>query len=286
MVAGPVRVVVLADLHATSLPPGDEADSWLSTKAPRTPTTHPLIGLEAYFNDFPQHVDLLLVAGDICDKADSKALTETWSDLTHLAGTLGAKMIATAGNHDLDSRHLGPDMDPRGTLYDLDPPFPTGCEAERDRFWARNYVVVDGPTGADGRPEWRVVTLNSAAFHGYSGRDGDELNYGRVSVRTVQRLRAEISELPESKLNILMLHHHIAPMPLPGETDKSQMIDAEHLTEFLEETGSWIVFHGHTHQAKIMFGGAGAYNTVFSAGSMSAFPHKTLAGSGTANQPT
>ncbi|MDO3639751.1 metallophosphoesterase family protein [Mycolicibacterium arseniciresistens] len=287
-----LTAVVVSDLHATSTQPGDSAGSWLTTHTPRNRREHPLVGLREYFEDAKMRADLLLVAGDICDKADGLALEGAWTDLAALADALGARLIATAGNHDLDSRHKSGDMDPRGALYDLVPPFPALDPESRDQFWAKNYSIVEGTessaTGNDGEGAsvpWRVVTLNSAAFHGYAGGDGPELDHGRISPRTARRLRAELDAGQRAVVNILLVHHHLQQMPYVDTQERSMIQDVELLTQLLEDHSPWIVIHGHKHRARVMYApGEGFSATIFSAGSLSAYPEGQNAGAGITNQ--
>ena len=284
--ASTFRAVVVSDLHATSRPPGDAAGSWLTTTTPRTVTDHPLIGLQTYLEGLPDKPALILCAGDICDKADEQALTTTWADLVAMADSVGAVLVATAGNHDVDSRHQH-ELDPRGVLYDLDPCFPARDAQGRDEYWSKNFTVIDGPsTGDTAAPlAWRVVTLNSSAFHGYSAADGPELEHGRVSPRTVRRLRDDLRGRPDALVNILLMHHHLEQLPTVELDDKSQLLGAEELGQLLEVEGPWLVVHGHKHRARILFAhGEGASATIFAAGSMSAYPYGQVAASGITNQ--
>jgi predicted phosphodiesterase len=243
------------------------------------------VGLEAYLDEAAVRPDLLLCAGDICDKADEVALTMTWSDLAGMAERLGARLIATAGNHDLDSRHKS-DLDPRGVLYDLEPPFPALNTVARDEYWAKNFSIIDGPADdTSGSLAWRVVTMNSSAFHGYIGVEGPELDHGRVSPRTSRRLRAELAARPNAQLSILLIHHHLVQLPNVDLKEHSRIRDGEELAQLLESEGPWLVVHGHKHRARILFAhGEGSSATIFAAGSMSAYPYGQVAAAGVTNQ--
>lgn len=169
-----LRVLVLSDLHYTTAPSNDAAGSWLTTDTPKTNQDHPLFALNDLLKDQPP-IDLILCAGDICDKADGTALAQAWRELNDLAAHSGARLIATVGNHDLDSRD-SKEIDPRGVLYDLSPAFPSGDEAIRDKYWARNFAIIDGPLSEQAATvPWRVATVNSSAFHGYSSKTNGQV---------------------------------------------------------------------------------------------------------------
>jgi predicted phosphodiesterase len=279
-------VVVVADLHATSEPPGDGAQSWLTTRTPRTASEHPLVGLREYLVDHEVQPHLILCAGDICDRADEQALAAAWADLNEVAGSVNARLVATAGNHDLDSRHQH-DLDPRGALFDLDPAFPAGTAETRDQYWAKNYTVIDGPAAPDEDDlvEWRVVTVNSSAFHGYAGQEGPELEHGRISQRTVRRLRDDLKSLPAARVKILLVHHHIEQLPNVDLKEQSKIVDGEQLAALLESDSPWLVIHGHKHRGRILYAhGEGSSAAVFAAGSLSAYPYGQTGASGIQNQ--
>jgi predicted phosphodiesterase len=270
MNSGAVSIMVISDLHATSRSPGDGAGSWITTTTTRDTHNHPIVGLTSLVEQQGIKVDLLLCAGDITDKADSAALTQTWADINALAATAGATLIATAGNHDLDSQH-GTEIDPRGVLFDLHPKFPHDDEQSRADYWSRNYCIVDGPVEDDG-VRWRVVSLNTSAFHGMTSEQGKELDFGRISHRTVQRLAADLEKRPHTTLQVLLLHHHVVQLPDVDMAESSQIREIEHLLSLMERTGPWLVVHGHKHRPYFMYASGGAGSAaVFSSASMSAY---------------
>lgn len=259
--------MVVSDLHATSRPPDDKAGSWITTTTLRDDRNHPLVSLPAAITASGASVDIVLCAGDITDKADATALTTTWTDLNDAAQSLDAKLIATAGNHDLDSRH-GTEIDPRGVLFDLQPLFPFNDAGARAEYWSKNYCVVEGSTGD---VSWRVVALNTSAFHGLSSELGDELDFGRVSARTTSRLTEELASRPRADVQILLLHHHIQQMPDVDLAEQGLVREVEGLLMLLERTGPWTAIHGHKHRPYIQYAaGGGGSAAIFSAASMAA----------------
>ncbi len=73
-------------------------------------------------------------------------------------------MLATIGNHDLDSRGLeeetGDDFDPKGNVLLLDPPFPYDNNYRDNQYLARNFCITHSNDAT-------FVNINSCAFHGY-----------------------------------------------------------------------------------------------------------------------
>ncbi|CDK01635.1 conserved hypothetical protein [Microbacterium sp. C448] len=267
-----ISILVVSDLHASSSAPGDKAGSWITTTTTRDERNHPIVGLRHVLEREKLFPTLLLCAGDITDKADSAALVDAWRDVNDLAGSRGSTLIATAGNHDVDSRG-GTEIDPRGVLFDLAPLFPHDADASRADYWSRNYCIIDAAAPADDGPiPWRVVAVNSSAFHGLSSKQGEELDHGRVSKRTTNRLESDLQGRAPAQIQILLLHHHVEQLPDVDTDEHGQVREAEHLLAMLERTGPWLVVHGHKHRPYFQYarGGAGSA-AVFSAASMAAF---------------
>ncbi len=215
------------------------------------------------------------------DKADAGAQTFAWEKLQGLAAKLGASLIATAGNHDMDSRHTT-EHDAKGILQSLTPMFPGLPESDCDRYWARNFVVVDT------EPHWRMVVLNSSAYHGGGTPKDDpdfataEFERGRVSDRTTQAISAQLRGEVRKPLNILLCHHHpLRNAEMPQFIDYSEMRGGDTLINVLNDldVGDWIIIHGHKHFPRIWYGPSesGRAPVVFSAGSFSVKLYSELA---------
>jgi 3',5'-cyclic AMP phosphodiesterase CpdA len=265
---GTLQILVLSDIHAFGARSNPASEpSW--TKANVT-TLGPFSALERLLAEAEApNADIILCPGDICDQADEQGLSYAWNRLTSLASQLGAQLVATAGNHDLDSRFLTSRFNPKGTLQRLAPPFPHASHGASDQYWARNYAaIVDGST--------LVVTLNSAAFHGYHNDDQmmAEFNHGRVSEETVSDLYATLDgmDLRGIEHRLLLCHHHPQMIgPFPDVEGDSAMKDAHLLLNRLSgDAAPWLIVHGHRHYPDLSYAQGGANSPViFSAGSFS-----------------
>ena len=263
-----VRIAIVSDIHVfNGASAKADGPSFIGTADPEdAPERHPFTGLRHLIEHEEIRADLLICPGDLADKADPSALNYAWKKLNDLKAQLNAEhLLATSGNHDVDSRNMHGDHDPKGSLQSLRPMFPAGEENLCDRYWSRNFAVFL-------RGEMRVVLLNSSAFHGY-GRDADpEFKHGRVSSHTISALRRAL-EGSEWRINILVCHHHPAPYNPVGEEDYSEMLGGDQLLELLNsgDFGSWILIHGHKHYPRLAYASGGASSPViFSAGSFSA----------------
>ena len=183
MIRGP-RLVILSDLHADdstfSTPispdaPGPNAPgrrSWIDFGERARTSVDPLHTFKATVRNEKLQAEFLVVPGDICDRANGKALESAWKVIHELAHMLGdAEVIATAGNHDLDSRYRVQPYDPRATLRGLKPSFPTKGKSDCQAFWADSWAVLE-------RGPCRFLVVNSCAYHG--GKD-KEIYHGRIA---------------------------------------------------------------------------------------------------------
>lgn len=262
-----LQIAILSDVHAyaskTTNPP-----SYVTPAAPADDhLNNPIAGLKKLVEDEKLQCNALLCAGDMCDKADPNAQTFMWDQLHQIGDCLKAEAVfAVPGNHDLDSRYAQSDHDPKAHLQSLDPLFPLTDENASNKFWARHFAFLEFPN-------WRLLLLNSAAFHGGGKKQAEEFERGRVSQKTIVAIESYMKGADPKPLNLLLCHHH----PLKNDDielkDYSQMVGGDLLLNLIGrgKYGDWIVIHGHKHYPRIWYGaGTGSAPVVFSAGSFSA----------------
>jgi len=266
-----ISLLVISDIHASENDlASDNAVSWYSTLPEYDlPLRNPFFGIPKLLKDEGLSADLILCPGDLADCAIPMAQEKAWSRLEKLRGEIGARrLVATVGNHDIDSRTKFSAFDPKTTLQSLTPVFPGLTEAQCDFFWARNFAILED-AGV------RFVVLNSAAFHGIHSGDPESLNreylHGRVSDRTIEAIASKLST-ETYKLNILLMHHHIYRNEHITDADYSEMKNGQALVRRLIElpSGPWLVVHGHQHYPDLFYATGGSTSpVVLSAGSMS-----------------
>lgn len=254
-----VRVAVLSDIHAYSTR-GLQRPSFATT-VDREHDHDPLGDLARLIDREELEVDVLLCGGDLGDRADADAIRFVWSHLPVLCDRMGAgHLLATAGNHDVDSRFTLSAFDPRKILQDLEPPFPGGSEDEADQYWGpRHYLIRT-------TDDLRVVTLDTTGFHGAPG----EHAHGRLSPQTVTRLATALRTTPAPPVNILLTHHQ--PLPDGDIPDDGRGASNDLLTLLASgDVGDWMIIHGHRHWPAVGYANAQPRSPiVFSAGSLSA----------------
>lgn len=268
-----LRIAVMSDLHADRRIPGTSGaappmESHLDVDMSEANVSqHPIRALESLIDAQSLRADLLICPGDITHKAKPEPLQYAWRRVHDIGKKLGVSaVVATAGNHDVDSRYAYNDHDARGMMQGLVPLFPLSDPSANDHFWARHYVVLE-------RDKYRLVILNSSAYH---GGEPEEIKHGRVARRTIDALRSDIVEAQQKNkgtvLNILVCHHHPQRHPGVSIPDYEAMVLGPDLLELLGsgDLGRWLVIHGHKHNPRLTYaGGTASSAVVFSAGSFS-----------------
>lgn len=242
-------LAVVSDLHAFSSKE-NSFGSVLDFSPTQPRSSNPLSDLIDAARTHPIIADTLVCSGDICNRADYGGLKAAWLGLQDLRTALSAEtLIATCGNHDLDSRFLStdPDPDPKGGLLSLLPPFPFSDEALSNKYWAKNYALVALSSGV------LVVSLNTSAYHGGLS---EEIHHGRISKRTIDSLATELQHTQPAIAHVLLCHHH--PLPLngwgPGVPDNEFMKNGQELLDALSRAtnSNWVVIHGHRHHPRLI----------------------------------
>ena len=190
-----MRILVISDVHAYSKIPSDGSKPSY-VKAGDTGDRSPLHQFEELVRSglIPKP-DLVICPGDLGHQADQAGQAFAWEFLKRLAELSTRRLlIAATGNHDVDSRYQSDDFDAKGLLLDLRPSYPivsdlTNKSSDDEQaeltYWARNFCIV----WIDG---CRFVVLNSCAFHGVGKPDAPEYDHGRISSRTLERLKLAI----------------------------------------------------------------------------------------------
>lgn len=266
-----MKILVVSDIHACakSQPDASQRSYVHAGQGVSSSPTEEFVSLISSNLEFKP--DIVVCCGDMGDQADPTGIPHSWKFLNDLVSISSKSLLlATAGNHDLDSRLNYHDYDAKGTLQDLSPPFPivSGDESFLSideienhglRFWAENFYVVI-------MDDVRFVVLNSSAFHGYgkslSEEKSPEHEHGRISDLTIKRItkflteqNQQLAKKSDSKIviNILVCHHHLEKDGSVDDPDYSAMRGAHALIETLSDTniGRWFVIHGHRHRPRL-----------------------------------
>lgn len=259
------RFLILSDIHACDEDPASpQAPSYVSSfNSAAAARIDPLTDLERLVSEADLCPDYILCAGDITNRSSPTAFNYAWGRLHKLASAANATLVSTVGNHDLDSRFMANKYDPRGYAMSLDPSLPTNDRLSYLEFWAQNFTLLS-------YEDCNVVVLNTAAYHGVGTDIQKEIEHGRISDVTLEKLEEAIANAPSRSTNILLCHHH----PIRGDQGDH---DLEGLTRGGEKlvdlvgrsTRPWIIVHGHKHVPDLFYGHGGGSNAPVVLGSAS-----------------
>ena len=261
--AGPesLRILVLSDIHAHMREPGTDNTASISfhgsgARANALFAAVPIAIEKAVSGP----VDAVVCAGDLTDQCDATALTAVWSKLCALADELKAPLIATAGNHDHD-RSGG---QPQEHLKALDPPFPMRTAQSRSDFFADDvaHMIVKGRL---------FITVNSASLTAVNKQDSPQNWCGQLTDTAKRAISRIIEDNREHAPGVLVVHHHPVQLPYVDLDERSLIANVQPMLDVLEESGPWLIIHGHKHRPWVQYApGGGDSAVLFSAGSFSA----------------
>lgn len=249
------NIAVVSDLHAY-VGENSSKNSLLDFGGVSTGGQNPLVTLVKHIREQKISADILVCAGDICNQADIDGFSRAWDVLHEMNDALGSEcLIATCGNHDLNSRYLlekgADDPDPKGALLSLEPSFPFEDAETNNQYWAQNFAIRNF------HDECCVVVLNTSAYHG--GAEG-EVEHGRVSQRTIDAILKQLKGYANKSLYILVCHHHLLEMNgwTKSKNDYEFVRNGTHLLQELEKATrkNWLVIHGHRHHPRLLYGPA------------------------------
>lgn len=258
-----MRFLIISDIHCCSSAIGaHDAVSYVSNKTPHGSRSDPFSSIKNAIGGCP--IDLLLCPGDITDKAEPDTLLYAWNSLRRLSEELECELIACSGNHDLDSRYKT-GVDPAGLAMSLDPSLPVEDRFHFLEYWAEKFTILE-------RGDAALLVLNTAAYHGAGEAQAEEIQHGRISDYTLERISSALAAKSGFGYGILLCHHHLAKNNEIRESDYSEAIGGQQLLTILERTGKpWLVVHGHKHRPRILYAqGGGSSPILIGAASFSA----------------
>lgn len=266
-----LTIAVASDLHAISSISGESRRSHLLvTENENHASVNPIGGLLQLVNAEQLRCDLFISPGDLGDLADPQGIRYAWDALHRVGQRMNAELVlATTGNHDLDSRHLHNEVDAEELLKGLVPPYPFPEESNNNQYWARKFSVWE-------RPLYRLIALNSSAYHIQKQQEQER---GRISKDSLVRIKNYLDSSEIKLLNVCICHHHPQQHSELNLGDYDWMREGQQLLDLLGagNYGAWIVIHGHKHHPKITYASGGLNSPiVFSAGSLSAVLYPEL----------
>lgn len=271
-----LRLAVMSDLHVDETENNDTR-MFVEPGAARI-GQYPMSDLDRLIRQESIQADYLLLPGDTANKANAQGLQYGWRRAHAAAQSLGAKLVATSGNHDVVTH--APSADRSQMLKNLLPSFPTGNQTLDQAYWTNGWCVLE-------EDDHRVLVLDSTAgFPPYPAgptvADEDLAAYfhivdrGSLRPNVEQELEAYLERAPE-KLSIALIHHHPIEHQLRAHLQDSYgpMQRGGELMNLLTaayRTGRWLLVHGHKHIPQIASAATVSANgpLVFCSGSLGA----------------
>lgn len=271
-----MKFAIVSDIHGT--PSSASSDSYTTTTPPPAPPNqHPLEDLIRQATLNPDlAADALICCGDMTNRASPEGTLYVWGRLGILAEALGAAVVvASPGNHDLQSRADGGDS--RSVLINLIPSYPTRDKDRDSVFWSDGYTTVESD-------DYRIVTLNTCLHHTTPDpsmtdeerkRHNARLERGELEDSTIDSLVTSVKALAPKPINILVCHHHLIEHEQLDafSDDYGKVLRGNRLLWELDScsAGRWIVVHGHKHIPRLLYSfGSSNAPVVFGAASLGA----------------
>ncbi|MFA5117466.1 MAG: metallophosphoesterase [Candidatus Omnitrophota bacterium] len=246
-----LNIAVLSDLHCSTSP----GESFLDCSVSTLPD--PVCKLISLIKSQGLSAEILLICGDISNKADTSGTKYAWKQIYEIKKALKARhLIATLGNHDV-SRKRSTSSPFRGVKSLKD--FPVKSSNARKSYWGEHFCFEE-------KNNFRILVLNSAYDHGAS----IERDHGKIDHGALDAIEKFLNGRPKKYFQIAIMHHHPIAHDIPYVTRNDLMLNGDTLISLLEKINFDIVIHGHKHYPRLRYA-PGGYSAlpIFASGSFS-----------------
>jgi 3',5'-cyclic AMP phosphodiesterase CpdA len=237
-----LSIAIISDLHCHPSDNGSN-DTYLNTDMLRTPILdHPVESIIKLIKDEALTTDLTLCPGDFTNKSNRQGFISGWDFSLEVHNKLkGEKIIATIGNHDVDSF---------GTISDysyeiargIKKGFPYEDPNDCDTFWSKGCAFVEGDN-------YRILVINSSHFH-YTKKAASS---GKVSTELTDYIDEYLSKVTDDKICITLAHHHPIDHSRLNLGEEDKIINADGLLEILGKYKFDLFIHGHKHDPLLRY---------------------------------
>jgi predicted phosphodiesterase len=198
--------------------------------------------------------DVLVVPGDVTNKACPEGLQHGWQLMMEVCAALRAQaLVGTIGNHDVNVLKKG-GREPLELPKNAHPTFPVPDSPEgfwSDGIWVRQYNRLE------------IVSINSIA-------DFDEQKCKRGHLRTglIDKLRERL-QISNGCVRIAICHHHPTLHSGMNMGTDDVLEQGDQLLETLGELGFSLLIHGHKHSARLIKSPHGGHLYILASGALS-----------------
>ncbi|MDO6820213.1 metallophosphoesterase [Zobellia sp. 1_MG-2023] len=265
-----LSIVIISDLHCH--PSSAEVDeTYLKTDLLRTPLLdHPVESLVKIIRDDKITTDLTLCPGDFTNKSNKQGFISGWEYSLEIHRELkGKEIIATLGNHDLDSYGSASEYSYE-IAKGIKRGFPYKDSNDCDKFWSKGCDFIE-------KEDYRVLVLNSSHFH-YNKLSAKS---GKVGDDTLDFIRDYLAKIDDTKFFIVLAHHHPIDHSRLNLGEEDKIVNSDELLEILGKAKADIFVHGHKHDPLLRYHSCRTSNCkipILSSGSFSSTSNITFTG--------
>ncbi|RAJ19883.1 metallophosphoesterase family protein [Pedobacter cryoconitis] len=264
-----LKIAVISDLHChPQKEEYSENNTLLFSDKLRSPTNeHPVENLLEIIDQDKLEVNLVLSPGDFTHRSDKQGFFSGWSYVNEISRALKASdLIATIGNHDIDSRHTFSD-------YSFDIPkkisqnFPIKKE-NLNLFWDTGFTFVE-------EEDFQILVINSTHYHTHYDKNSIEnpAVKGKMDLGQIEMIEKYLEANNYSeKIKIALVHHHPIKHSRQDLGEHDFIENGENMLNVLGRYKFDLIIHGHKHDPWLRY-----FNTesgfalpILSSGSFSA----------------
>jgi hypothetical protein len=254
-----LNIAIISDLHCHHSSAG-YSDSILLSDLPRRPENqHPVSSLDILIRDESLRADVVLMPGDMANKADIQGMNTAWDFIKKIGISLKASIISsTLGNHDVIWKEQVDDS--FKIARDLLPLFPTDNLDQYQSFWANGYYFEE-------QSDYRILVVNSVKHQS----NEKAAKRGLISNEQLDGISNYLRCAEKKMFQIAVCHHH----PIQHEEidlgPNDLMENGSRLVELLSSFAFNVLVHGHKHHPRLKIDSSGGHAlAIFAAGSFSA----------------
>ncbi|WP_158826724.1 metallophosphoesterase family protein [Mucilaginibacter lacusdianchii] len=249
-----LKIAVISDLHChPEQKEFSKNNTLLYSDKLRLPTTeHPVENLLDIIEKEEIEVNLVLSPGDFTHQSDKQGFFSGWSYVNEIARALKAdSVIATIGNHDIDSRHTYSNYS-----FDIPKKISQSFPIEKKNlkhFWDTGFTFIE-------EEDFQILVVNSTHYHTHYEKDNPIENpavKGKMDPAQIEQIEKYLKENNDpKKIKIGLVHHH----PIKhARQDLGEHDFIENGESFLNVLGTFrfdLLIHGHKHDPWLRY-----YNT-------------------------
>ncbi|MGY0632747.1 metallophosphoesterase family protein [Luteimonas sp. A478] len=245
-----VKIAVISDLHVGEVARSPELNPFTDT-----PADGFLASFEAFVHNAGIEADLLIVPGDISDKAHPEEYRLAADVIRRVASALNVdhdKVYPVLGNHDLNWALINA-IEGAGS-FGLGLRF----EAVKSSDWLNSRLTSSTEGTQTESPYLCIDETDEAFIVRYNSAEADlpsvRPHRGAIQQEHLEVLQEKLRGAmpPEDKVRLFVTHHHpqIYSDPIADYPDFSALVNAENLLDLLREFNFDLVVHGHKHVPK------------------------------------